>query len=540
MKTSDTAGDEPHQDSPESFKDWYHSWRYLFWLLGLAGLVASFYAEEDWRGQRAWSAYKEQMTARGESFEPSAFIPPHVPDEENFAMTPALSALFDFVPGTQHWRNSNAPSQFQSLGARYEAAARLVKPRTIASSNSWLRAHTDLGVWAAAFEAGTNVPAGEREPLLATNFSAQDAAAAVLRAMAEYDPVLDELREASRRPHSRFNIRYEQDNPATILLPHLSKIKQFCLILQLRASAEIAVGSTQDALKDIELMFYLTDTSRNEPILISHLVRMAELQLALLPVAEGMGQWSDPQLRALQERLQGFDFCADSKRSLQAERTLFGNGVIEWVRHSPNKFHLIDQFEGSGPASEGELWPVGVLMAVGPDGWLCLEQRNSSRAFDQYLLPLIDVPNHRISPDAVRNSEDAITRLTQGSQSTRYLHHEFFSGLLLPAISRVGQKTAFAQTAVDTATVACALQRYRLAHGHFPDSLEKLSPELISKLPHDIINGEPLRYRLLPEDKYLLYSVGWNQKDDGGFAQRNKTGDTQQQEGDWVWSNFWF
>jgi hypothetical protein len=538
MKTGNPSADGPQPNRAESFSEWFHSWRYLFWLLGLVGLVALFYAEENWRGQRAWRMYKARMTARGENFEPSAFIPPRVADEENFAMTPALISLFDFVPGTQHWRDTNAPRLFQSLGASYEAAARLARPKTSVSLNSWVRARTDLGLWAAALDAGTNRADNDREPLLVTTFSTKDPAAAVLQGLAAYDPVLEELRDASRRPHSRFNIYYEEDNPAAIVLPHLSKVKQFCLLLQLRASAELGIGRTQDALNDIELMFCLTDTSRNEPILISQLVRMAELQLALQPLAEGMGQWSEPQLRRLQERLHDFDFCSDIKRALRAERTLFGGGIIEWVRRSPNKFRLIDQLDNTGDNSSGEVWPVGVLMAVSPDGWLDLEERNQSRVVDEYLLPLIDVANRQIQPDAVRQTDAAIGRLTQGSQLARYLHHEFFSGLLLPSISRVAQKTAFAQTAVDTSMLACSVERYRLAHGQLPDSLEKLSPEFVPKIPHDLINAQPLHYRLLADGHYLIYSVGWNQKDDGGLTQRAKGGEVEQKEGDWVWNSF--
>jgi hypothetical protein len=538
MNTGTPSADGPQHNRPESFSEWFHSWRYLFWLLGLVGLVVLFYAEENWRGQRAWRMYKERMAARGESLEPSAFIPPRVADEENFAMTPSLVSLFDFVPGTQHWRDTNAPHLFQSLAASYDAAARLAKPKATASLNSWVRARTDLGLWAAAFDSETNRADNNRQPLLVSRFSTQDAAGAVLQALGDCNPVMEELRDASRRPHSRFNIHYEEDDPASILLPHLSKIKQICLILQLRASAELGAGRTQDSLYDVELMFYLTDTSRSEPILISQLVRMAELQLALQPLAEGMGQWSEPQLQRLQNRLQGFDFCADIKRALQAERTLFGCGIIEWVRRSPDKFRLIDQFDRSSDNHEGELWPVGVLMAVAPEGWLYLEQRNQSSAFDQYLLPLIDLTNRQILPDAVRQADAAIGRLTQGSQLARFLRHEFFSGLLLPPISRLAQKTAFAQTAVDTAVLACSLERYRLAHGQLPDSLEKLSPEFLSKLPHDLINAQPLHYRLQPDGHYLIYSVGWNQKDDGGFTQSVKTGENEPRDGDWVWAGF--
>lgn len=535
MNGNQNADDRPAR--PETFAQWFHTWRYLFWLLGLVGLSLLFYAEENWRGEHAWRVYKQQMSARGESLEPADYIPPKVPDEQNFAMSPTLAPLFNFRVGTPGW-NTNLSRLYESMAA-YEAAAKLVKSQDRARVNSWAHAPTDLDLWAEAFAAGTNH--NDREPLLVTNLSSRDAAASVLQALAGYNPVVEELRQASGRPRSRFNIHYEEDNPAAILLPHLAQVKRYCQLLELRCSAELALDRTDDALKDLALLLHLVDASREEPILISQLVRMAELQLALQPLAEGMGKWSEPQLGELQQRLQQFDFCADMKRALRAERSLFGVGIIEWIRRSPNKVKVLDEL-GRSDNGAGEVWPAGFLLAAAPDGWLYFEERNQCRAFDQYLLPAIDDTNQVIRPQAVRDSEAAINRLTGGSPGSRFLHHRFFAALLLPALSRVSEKAAFAQTAVDTAAIACGLERYRLAHGRFPDSLEQLKPDLMAQVPHDIINGQPLRYRLDSAGHYLLYSVGWNEKDDGGQPALNKNGDLdrtsplEQQRGDWVWA----
>src|SRR5258708_2267447 len=162
MKPEDSfGGDGAPYRSAGGLAEWVHTWRYLF---GLLGLVALFYAEENWRGYRAWETYKQQRTAVGEDFEVADFIPPRVADDENFAMTPALAPLFNFVPGTQRWRNTNAPALFQSLMASYDAASKLVKSPSAVRLNSWVRGRTDLGLWEAAFFQGTS-RARQREPL---------------------------------------------------------------------------------------------------------------------------------------------------------------------------------------------------------------------------------------------------------------------------------------------------------------------------------------------------------------------------------------
>ena len=63
-----------------------------------------------------------------------------------------------------------------------------------------------------------------------------------------------------------------------------------------------------------------------------------------------------------------------------------------------------------------------------------------------------------------------------------------------------------------------ALERCRLARGAFPESLDALAPQFIAKVPHDVIGGQPLKYRREADGSFVLYSVGWNEKDDGGVA----------------------
>ena len=92
------------------------------------------------------------------------------------------------------------------------------------------------------------------------------------------------------------------------------------------------------------------------------------------------------------------------------------------------------------------------------------------------------------------------------------------------------------QADVDLARVGCALERYRLAHaGQYPESLDALAPQFIDPLPHDIINGGPLHYRRTDDGRFVLYSVGWNETDDGGQIAVNKAGRREIDKGDWVW-----
>ncbi len=69
-------------------------------------------------------------------------------------------------------------------------------------------------------------------------------------------------------------------------------------------------------------------------------------------------------------------------------------------------------------------------------------------------------------------------------------------------------------------------------------TLQALVPECVKSLPHDIITGQQPRYLRTDDGKFLLYSVGWNQTDDGGVVASQNNGATDLASGDWVWPQF--
>ena len=79
-------------------------------------------------------------------------------------------------------------------------------------------------------------------------------------------------------------------------------------------------------------------------------------------------------------------------------------------------------------------------------------------------------------------------------------HHSIFGRRLsLPNVTKATQALAHNQTMVNEAQIVCALERYRLAHGDYPETLVALVPQFIEKLPHDIIGGKPSIYRRTAE-----------------------------------------
>ena len=60
------------------------------------------------------------------------------------------------------------------------------------------------------------------------------------------------------------------------------------------------------------------------------------------------------------------------------------------------------------------------------------------------------------------------------------------------------------------------LAEYQAAHGEYPESLQELVPEYLSRVPIDNFDGKPLKYYRI-EDGFALYSVGPDGSDDLGL-----------------------
>jgi hypothetical protein len=80
-----------------------------------------------------------------------------------------------------------------------------------------------------------------------------------------------------------------------------------------------------------------------------------------------------------------------------------------------------------------------------------------------------------------------------------------------------------AQVRIQQAILACDLEIHRNLHGSYPQKLEELQLSSII----DPMTNEPFKYRTV-EKSYLLYSVGSDNKDDGGIS-------SPKRNPDWIW-----
>jgi hypothetical protein len=501
--------------------------RSLFGLACFATLIALAYAEEDWRGWHAWNQFKHEWEAKGEKFDFASVVPPPVPDDQNFAMAPIWVESMKATLGPKNSRQWFGDKYAED--GRTNFVDRLYMPLVIDYNDwptngggSWQKARlTDLKPWQDYYRklaATTNFFPAAPQP--------QSPAQDVLLALSKYDPTIEELRQASLRPYSRFPM-YNADEPFDVLLPQLAALKRCEQILEVRTIAEVENNEGGNALGDIKLMLRLNDSIRSDPFLISHLVRIAMIHITMQPIYQALAEHklSDAQLVELDSEMAKLDFLADYEFSMRGERAGAIAGIEHMRRTRKVEFPVADK--GDGVDSKTLSVSISHLM---PDAFFYQNELAIARMQQEWLLPMVDVENKIVSPAVVHE------RQAEGAKEfSHYSLYKVFAEGIFPALNAMQRKIASMQSSVDLARTAIALERYRLARGEYPESLDALAPQFIAKLPHDVIGGGPLKYRRTSDGQFVLYSVGWNEKDDGGVVVVTKGGAADINQGDWVW-----
>ncbi len=528
---------------------WLFSWRTIQrGLIGLAGLfvfVVLFYVEENWRGRHDWEKFRREWEAKGERFDFASFVPPPVPDDQNFALTPIVASCYSHVLDRQGHRIK--PEQTNVVNRLELAIYREGIPATTNMPlGQWHQSRfTDLKAWQNHYrtrsltnEAIVQAAAGEIyarrsgvEPVATNEFplaaQPQSPAADVLLALSKYDSAIEELRQASRLPYARFPLEYSANNPGEMIFPHYESLKATASVLRLRAIAELNNKQSQSALADVRLILYLADSIRHEPVRRSLRSRLEIVNYAIQPIWEGLArrQWSDDQLVAMERELAGFNAMRDYSFVLRSELA-WQLKVIDYLR--------VERMANSFTCMCGDtmFWPT-LAYRLSPSGWFYMNKVAMARCY-QAAFPISTELNQRIlSPSISGRFEE-----TAGQVRSQYwIVGNWFVGFLLPSLEREANTCAHAQTSVDLARVACALERFRQANGGFPESLNALVPRYLPETPHDVVNGQPLRYRRTENDTFLLYSVGWNEADDGGEPEPSRYFyiGISKPTGDWVW-----
>ena len=457
--------------------------RLVIAVLGLVVLVAAFYAEEDWRGKRAWENYQREQEAKGVVMDWNKYVPPPVPDEQNFFKAPKMQEWFVKSTNTISSPNTNRLSQRLSN----------------------------------AYTTATNLNEAESAKYLAWSD--------------QFEPDFDLIREALKRPYARMEGDYSK--PYEQPIPNFVNVRIVAQTLAQRTKCELLLGQSDKTLQELALMHDMCHLLEAGPTgkpmtMVSAMINVAVTGLYVDTLANGLESraWNESQLAALQKQLAETDLAPFVIGAFACEPA----GSASWLEHyKPSEFFNLASIV-NGSKRPQSLWDKIRSLKTRcwdyvPRGWLYQNLVHYRKLSDEVHASLFD-KNGLVTP---KNADREVRVL-----ETKFDHPGLFdliSSIAIPNYSRALQTFAFNQTKVNEAQIVCALERYRLVRGNYPDTLDALVPQFIEKIPQDIIGGEPLHYRRTNDGKFLLYSIGWNETDDDGLP--GTLADVK--KGDWVW-----
>lgn len=151
--------------------------------------------------------------------------------------------------------------------------------------------------------------------------------------------------------------------------------------------------------------------------------------------------------------------------------------------------------------------PAQIVKLLAPiAGALTADRRSQSRMLDSGIESA-----QRLVLDPATHYPQAAARLnrlesTAPGDMLRYI----VSRIMEPGLAKAAQTQIQSRTKLRATATRLVLERYKLAHTHYPDTLDALVPTYLPELPADPFNpGHPLNY-LLRDDTPYIYSVGSN------------------------------
>ena len=338
---------------------------------------------------------------------------------------------------------------------------------------------------------------------------------------AAFEPGFDRIRVAVQRPLAQVEGDYVR--PFKGPQPNFISYRNVTQALAHRAKCHLVLGEPDEALVDLTLLHHLNQTLVQEHKALTLVDAMIHVAIAGLyedAVAYGLDSraWREPQLAALQAQLADINLLPEVAYSFRGERA----GVN----------HLLDtltpdELMRAVYGTHRQVSDLGWWLM--PSGWI-YQNKVVVVTLETKLLEAIDTAGNTVSPFKAEVASTSINR--EFEHATPF---NFIAAICVPNFTKASMTMARNQTLVDQARVVCALERYRLAHEKYPAALTALVPEFIATLPHDIIGGKPLNYSRRDDWNFRLYSVGWNETDNGGVTAWSIDGHEDRERGDWVW-----
>jgi hypothetical protein len=330
-----------------------------------------------------------------------------------------------------------------------------------------------------------------------------------------YPPTLESLRELVEQNQqsvklAREMVKYPQggreitvpDNPLTMLLTKVQDVRNVMSLLNYASQEAVIAGRTDESLQDSFALLNCSRSFGDEPILITQLVRMA---------GRGLSTYSTKRALSLGEPKQNL---AELQAELLKEADI--NLLTAAFRGERASVHKIFQLMESG-----DFFNTVQTAGITPPGKL---ERLGLWAMKSYL-----PANHKVCLETMtelvaisKKPFDEQWKLYKAVPQPKRGISNFFVAMLLPATQKVSEASLRTRGEMLSVAVGISCERFRQKNGHWPATLEEIPKDILPYIPNDPFTGKPLIYKVL-EDGVVIYSIGPDEKDDGGSVMQTET-----------------
>ena len=325
-----------------------------------------------------------------------------------------------------------------------------------------------------------------------------------------------------------------------VLLPHLSRVRELARVLAAHAwitaeGAATATGSGEPApeasgivVDDLVALVRLAEHTNEMSLLINQLVGVAVYNLAIQQTIDLLEHHPDvftrDDLTRLAHEIAGYergdpliDLTWERYFFLDIAQRLYSDDGRGGGRITASGLQMLTEdpwlAQGGAAPAPGPLTyalgPVLRMTAVDRDTAVSLHHARFDRAERLMRTPTWERDATSLDGGGDNDSPFIVDLLRFN-----------LSDLLTPALDNLARMPWKTMTLRDAALTAIALE---LAHrdlgggaGDWPTSLEDLVPTYLPRLPLDMFDGQPLRYRVTEDGHPVLYSIGIDYDDDGG------------------------
>jgi hypothetical protein len=325
------------------------------------------------------------------------------------------------------------------------------------------------------------------------------------RNLTKSNPALLAARKLSDMPYGRFAITYSADGISTPF-PHAQSARQVARLLTNDVLLRCAEGDIDGALASVRGALNVGRSLYDEPSVISQLVRMAYRARALrrLERALAQGEASEAALAALEDVLNDEQAQPLLLIAMRGERALMTRFIEALRAGEVSSVRL--QFGKSASRFQFGSWDVEDLVYQ----FYLRSSSEQQAALLNYMNALVEIGRVPVEAQVPQ-----IMQLESTLRSASPLVK-----LVAPSMVKPARAVCRTKAMLRCTIVAMALERYRLSHGRWPDSLAALVPEYIPWVPTDPYDGAPLRFRR-KTDRVVVYSVGVDGQDNDGNVGEN-------------------